>query len=276
MGLSKAGFRSWLAAFSQRHSIAVSVVSGLIYALSALLIALASPLSDKVDMRQLWWGVACFAVAAGLGVLREWAQQWVDRGQVVAAAQFRTAVKDALRPVATLIAQMQTMRRGAGRSQRLDVVATQVVGSMQLLLTDVEGLRTVIYKLSGPDRLTPIAALGRDEEPAREFVRHPAGEPDPAFEALENNRSQLVPDIRVEKAQGRRQHGVNHGYLTYISVPIVVGHTGYGMLTLDAPEPDSFTDTDLKLCEFVAELLGIAFVSADPTPQRDESQRSGS
>lgn len=276
MGSSSADVQSWLAASAQRHSIAVSVASALLYALSCLLIALASPLSDRVDLQQLGWGVGCFALAAGLGVIREWAQRWVDRGQIVAAAQFRTAVKDALRPVATLIAQMQTMRRGTGRTQRLDVVATQVVGSMQLLLTDVVGLRTVVYKLSDPDRLTPIAALGREDEPAGEFVRHPAGEPDPAFEALENNRSQLVPDIRVEKAQGRRQHGVDHGYLTYISVPIVVGSTGYGMLTLDAPEPDSFTDTDLKLCEFVAELLGIAFVSADPAPRRDESRKGSS
>jgi len=47
-----------------------------------------------------------------------------------------------------------------------------------------------------------------------------------------------------------------------IAVPIVVGEDRFGMLTLDAPEANSFTDTDLRLSQFVAELLGIAFACA--------------
>ncbi|HLM20495.1 MAG TPA: GAF domain-containing protein, partial [Propionibacteriaceae bacterium] len=89
-----------------------------------------------------------------------------------------------------------------------------------------------------------------------------SGERDEAFEALEQNRPRLVPDIRVQKAQGRSQRGIDRGYLTYIAVPIVVGEDRFGMLTLDAPEANSFTDTDLRLSQFVAELLGIAFACA--------------
>src|SRR5829696_1838641 len=110
-------------------------------------------------------------------------------------------------------------------------------------------------------RLEHIGYSGRGEAP-RAFERHTSGERDEAFEALEQNRPRLVPDIRVQKAQGRSQRGIDRGYLTYIAVPIVVGEDRFGMLTLDAPEANSFTDTDLRLSQFVAELLGIAFACA--------------
>ena len=88
-------------------------------------------------------GIIALVIAAGIGVAREWAQWWVDRGQESAAAQFRTAVKDALRPVAELIASMPA-ETPVKRKGRLKEVAKQVAGSMQLLLSDVAGLRTVV------------------------------------------------------------------------------------------------------------------------------------
>ena len=62
-------------------------------------------------------------------------------------------------------------------------------------------------------RLEHIGYSGRGEAP-RAFERHTSGERDEAFEALEQNRPRLVPDIRVQKAQGRSQRGIDRGYLT--------------------------------------------------------------
>lgn len=260
-GSTSASFWSAVAAAAQRNSIGLSAVGAAIGVVSAALLVLGGPLEDVVDKRQIVWGVVAAVLVGALAVLREWSQWWVDRGQREAAAQLRLAVKDALRPVAGMIAEMQTMTR-AKREAHLQKVATQVVGSMQLLLSQVRGLRTVVYQLTGPDHLERIASLGREEEPAGNFDRHPQGEPDRAFDALENNESQLVHDVVREPPVGSIEHGTDHGYRTYMAVPIAVGDRGFGMLTLDAPDPDSFTDTDLKLCEFVAGMLAIAFACA--------------
>lgn len=257
----RADLWSALAAALQRKSILLSVVGAALFAASTWLVGVGGPLETATDKRQMVVGAVAFALGAGLGVAREWAQWWVDRGQESAAAQFRTAVKDALRPVAELIGTMPALTP-LHRKARLREVAVQVAGSMQLLLSDVSGLRTVVYELrSDGTRMEHLGYSGRGEAPGA-FERHPQGQPDEAFEALEQGRSRLVHDIRVAKAEGQRTHGVDHGYLTYIAVPIVVESEGFGMLTLDAPEPRSFTDTDLQLCEFVAELLGIAFACA--------------
>jgi len=258
---SKAEFRSALAGAAQHSSIALSSLGGAVFATSATLMALGGPLDNATDTRQIVFGAVAFVVAAALGVLREWAQGWVDNGQRTSAAKYHTAVKDALKPVAELIAEMPSRTPGQRRG-RLNQVAHQVAGSMQLLLSEVEGLRTVVYEVrDDAQRLTQIAYSGRGDKPG-DFERHPQGEADEAFDALEQNRSRMVPDVRVEKAAAQHRHGIDHGYLAYIAVPIVVSTKGYGMLTLDAPQPDSFTKTDLYLCEFVAELLSVAFASA--------------
>lgn len=258
---TSAGFWSAIAAVAQRNSVWLSATGAVVGVVSAVLFVLGGPLEDSVDRRQIVWGAVAAALVVALGVIREWAQWWVDRGQREAAAQLRTAVKDALRPVAAMIAEMQTMTPRK-REAHLQKVATQVVGSTQLLLNQVGGLRTVVYQLTSPNHLEKIASLGREEEPAGNFDRHPEGEPDRAFDALYNNESQLVHDVTKAEPNGGTDHGTDHGYRTYMAVPIVVGDRGFGMLTLDARDPDSFTDTDLKLCEFVAGLLAIAFACA--------------
>jgi transcriptional regulator with GAF, ATPase, and Fis domain len=253
--------RSTVATRCQRRSVTISLVGAVCYATSTGLLSLAGVFTGRPDPRLVAAGIVAFVVAAGLGVLREWAQRWVNRGQQSAAANLRIAVKDALRPVAEQIAEMQSLTPGQRRT-RLPQVAQQVAGSMDLLLRDIDGLRTVVYELKdGGQRMEPLAYQGRGDKPGA-FERHGRGKPDGAFETLEQNEPRLVHDLRVGKELGRRQHGVDRHYLTYIAVPIVVGATGYGLLTLDAPQEKSFTETDLYLCEFVAELLGIAFACA--------------
>jgi transcriptional regulator with GAF, ATPase, and Fis domain len=252
---------STVATQCHRRSIPISVASAVCYVSSTALLSLAGVFGGTPDLRLVLTGIVAFVVAAALGVLREWSQRWVDRGQRSAAANLRIAVKDALRPVAEQIAEMQSLTPGQRRT-RLPQVAQQVAGSMDLLLRDIDGLRTVVYELKdGGARMEHIAYQGRGDKPGS-FQRSPGGKPDPAFEALELNESRLVHDVLLEKRRGRKQHSLE-GYRTYIAVPIVVGASGYGMLTLDAPQANSFTETDRYLCEFVAELLGIAFASAN-------------
>lgn len=161
-----------LAATLQRKSVTVSVITGILFAVSTALIGLGGPLEDAADTRQVVAGIVAFAIGTLLGIAREWAQWWVDRGQELAAAQFRIAVKDALRPVAELIAGMPSLTP-RDRKGRLKEVAKQVTGSMELLLTDVAGLCTVVYELrDNGNRLEQIGYSGRGEAPEA-FQRRP-------------------------------------------------------------------------------------------------------
>jgi hypothetical protein len=144
-----------LAATLQRKSVTVSVITGILFAVSTALIGLGGPLEDAADTRQVVAGIVAFAIGTLLGIAREWAQWWgLTEVKELAAAQFRIAVKDALRPVAELIAGMPSLTP-RDRKGRLKEVAKQVTGSMELLLTDVAGLRTVVYELrDNGNRLT--------------------------------------------------------------------------------------------------------------------------
>nr|WP_231747587.1 GAF domain-containing protein [Auraticoccus cholistanensis] len=138
------------------------------------------------------------------------------------------------------------------------MVALQSTAGIHLLFFQIPGVRAVVYQLDAAgDRLEHIAYHGRGETPGT-FERRPGGRPDPAFQALADNRTRVVADVAAEPSE----RGADRGYRTYIAVPVVTGHVPHGMLTVDAPEPSVFTDTDVAVAEFTAELLAVAFAEA--------------
>ncbi|WP_090594864.1 GAF domain-containing protein [Auraticoccus monumenti] len=248
--------KAWLAANVERHSVAVSVATILV----AWLAGVGGALGSQVDS----WGWPLFGLSIGLALvagaleaLNAWAKKRSDEAQRGAAAQLGMAVKDGLRPVAELIAQMPQ----AGKVERehlLGMVALQATSGLYLLFAQIPGVRAVVYRLDeAGDRLEQIAYYGRGDTPGT-FERHPGGRPDPAFEALADNRTRVVHDVLTEPTE----HGTDHGYRTYAAVPVVTRDVPHGMLTVDAPQPHSFTATDVAVAEFTAELLAVAFAEA--------------
>ncbi len=250
--------RAWLAGSVQEHSVLVSTLTiGLAWVGSVIGIAV----SEEVGPRR--WLIAA-VVVLGLGVavlevLNAWAKRRADEAQRGAAARLGVAVKDALRPVAELMAQMPGA--GAEDRERLLYQVSQQAASGLYLLFEVDGVRSVVYRLDpSGDVLTHLAYHGRGETPGS-FERRD-DPPDPAFEALVQNRTRVVHDTGAEPGERGRERG----YRTYIAVPVVTGATPYGMLTVDAPEPYSFTETDVAVAEFTAEMLAVAFATAAQQP----------
>lgn len=252
---------SSIASALKGRSSALGWIQSVIFILSAAFGFLGGPLEKRRDWILIGLAILLLIVGTVLGRALEWAQRKVDEAQREAAAKTLVAVKAALRPVAELIATMPALPRRQCES-RLKEVAHQVTGSMDLILENVRGLRTVVYQLTDPDTMEPIAYNGGDGTRPGSFKRHPRGTPDPAFTRLVANELFRSPNARKEPG---RSHSAKT-YLSYISVPIVSETTGYGMLTLDAPDAAAFTQSDEDLCVFVAELLAIAFRTAAEKP----------
>lgn len=254
--LSRVELAAGLAAGVQQHNVAVSVATIAL----AWLAGLGGALASQLDSRSWWLFGVSIALGLGAAVLEGvnvWARRRTDEAQRSAAAQLGMAVKHALRPVAELIAQMPQ----AGKIERerlLSMVAVQAAGGIHLLFAQIVDVRAVVYRLDeAGDRLTYLAYSGRGDTPGS-FERHPGGRPDPAFEALAENKTRVVHDVTTEPTE----HGIDNGYRSYVAVPIVTGTVPHGLLTVDAPVPQGFTDTDVAVAEFTAEMLAVAFAEA--------------
>jgi hypothetical protein len=246
--------KAWLAASVQEHSV---LVSGLTIGLAWVgsVVGVARSESDGPNAFLIGGVVALGLAVAVLELLNAWAKRQADEAQRGAAARLGVAVKDALRPVAELVAQMP-LASAEERERLLYQVSQQATAGLYLLF-EVDGVRAVVYRLDeAGEVLSHLAYHGRGDTPGG-FERR-SSPPDPAFEALVQNRTRVVHDTAEEDGGGAS----DRGYRTYIAVPVVTGETPYGMLTVDAPEPRSFTETDVAVAEFTAELLAVAFAEA--------------
>ncbi|WP_194838738.1 hypothetical protein [Nocardia sp. XZ_19_369] len=173
------------------------------------------------------------------------------------AGRLRVAMKDALQPLAGLIADMPGMNESE-RSAQLRCIAHQAVGALKLLLKDVDRLRAVVYAMAGDDGpMEVIGYCGRgDGRPPEPFVPGtPRG--DLAIAMVRERETRFMRDIDQEAPEN--YGGSRKGYKTFIAAAIKNGEYGYGMVTVDAPRAGDLVDTDMQIVMLVADLLAIAF-----------------
>src|SRR4029450_13938850 len=70
----------------------------------------------------------------------------------------------------------------------------------------------------------------------------------------------LVDDVRADELPRGAEPRPGAGYRSFISVAVFCGQQNLGMLSVDAPEPDAFDDTDLNVMRAMAQLLGAGLV----------------
>jgi hypothetical protein len=173
--------------------------------------------------------------------------------------RFRITIKDALQPVAELIAEMPA-QTPANRRRSVRPVALQSVSALTLLLRDVYRLRAAAYAITESGDMECIHYLGRGGRP-RPFLK----DTDRGRRALDfvarGGEPLFVPD--VDKADNEDYKGSQSGYKTFISASIHTADWGYGMLTIDAPRAGVLVDTDKQLVGLVGNLLAVAFAIAE-------------
>jgi hypothetical protein len=214
-----------------------------------------------------WWNGAAIVLLVAYTILDWLRERYRGRLRQIgdnAAATLVVSLRDALRPIAEEIADMQTASRET-RRQRANGVARLCADALKLVMRDVHNLRCLVYRVNDEgDVLTVLAWIGRSDHRPREFRRGDE-RGDAAFHTIEQREPCFVRDVNdpaeIAAALPGVYRGTRSGYRTFISAPIVDNQQDYGMVTVDAPEPGDLLLADKHLVMLVADMLAIAFAS---------------
>jgi GAF domain-containing protein len=241
----------------------VAVTGGLLPALVAVFTILGQELQDRGDWAYIGGVVAVIALGTVLQLLSGWAARRATELDLVEADRLRVTLKDALQPVAEMIADMVPMTK-TQRTGMLPQVATQAVGALTLIFADVDRARATVYRLNPEGDMHYVSYAGRGEgvQP-QPFKRHTTrGES--ALQMVRSGRDLLVeniderpPDAKPDSAPPYA--GSRSGYKTFITCSITDRSKSYGMVTVDAPRPGGLSNTDMQLVGLMADLLSVAF-----------------
>jgi hypothetical protein len=168
-------------------------------------------------------------------------------------------VHDELIPVASSIADMARFPL-EDRGPYLKNVAQAAASSLERLVSEhVQRPRAVIYSIDAdadPVSMNPIGFKGRGKRPRPFKAGTPRGDAAIQF-AFEAQPGDIWEDLTSKKPAGF--DGSAADYKTFVSMPISTETGTYGMVSLDAPEPNSLADGDWALTKLIAEVMSIAF-----------------
>jgi hypothetical protein len=248
--------------FLHSNSTWVLAVTGVIApALGTFLVTMGREHKDGADWAYLLSGILVILLGGFLLFAKQRASEAVANLDLKVADRFRITIKDALQPVAELIADMPAQTK-AKRRETLKTVSAQAVSALKLLLKDVYRLRSTVYQVTASGDLECVGYHGRGggvkpqpfvkgTDRGNSALRLVAKGGDPLF--VEN----------IDEVEGVDYGGTGSGYKTFISASVHNDADGYGMVTVDAPRSGSLVDTDKQLVGLVADLLAIAFAIAE-------------
>lgn len=200
-----------------------------------------------------------FASPVVLSSYREYVKGQAARSAGELAVEYRLrlglTLGEAMTPMGDLLGRIAAGRReeravllGQLRQRGVDASAT---------LATPERARAVFFALDGK-KLRPAAWAGRPEPPQEELTAgNPAG--DAAYHLVERHDRILVRDTRDPEAVDL---GLGGDYRTYLSVAVYAGPKNFGMLSVDAPEPESLEESDLDITTALAQTLGAGLAMA--------------
>lgn len=254
------GFVDWVGPYLDR-ALWIRVLYVLAPTIAATPIGLAGIVSGRGRVVCLFLGGLLLLLMALAEAVRQVYGKHLRESDDADAAARVVTLRDALRPIATAIADMQTSPKDR-RRDRANEIAGRGAEALALVMVRITGLRSVVYREDG-DVLTVLECRGRSERMPQPFRRgNPRG--DAAFLSIERREPVFVHDAEdgdaVAAADGA-YHGSRIGYRTFISAPIADQQRTYGMVTIDAPNPGDLLKSDTHLVMLVADLLAIAFAS---------------
>lgn len=267
-----------IASWADRNPVTI-ILCNLLPAVGGVLLALSVSTDGIKNLKTFVLAVCCLLLAAGLIATREVhraralkrAASEDERAAELSLELYRTlraTYKDALQPVAEQLADMQTLTAGERKDKRLGI-AKQACSSVALLFDGVLDLRVVVYLVKDPGAnvlvMTPVASnRARNGLAAKPFVMgNPRG--DAAFATMFRDEPCFVNNVddegELDAAGGAAYKGTRNGYSAFISQAIFDQQRRYGMLTVDTPKKDAFSDADQHLVGLVADLLAVACAS---------------
>jgi hypothetical protein len=200
---------------------------------------------------------AAFLIPQVRQIRSEQRQAEAEESEFDTRVEVKLALNDALEPIVRLLGELALEPRRGPREQ-LRAQAVPLVLTTGAQLTGQDRVRACWFALDPgpPERLLPQESLGRAGPVTTVFARGtPAG--DAAVDLVTANGQLLVADLPAE-APDRWRLDESATSLSLVVVAVTVGNVAYGMITLDALEPDGFDDDDAALLRLMAGLLGTA------------------
>jgi GAF domain len=214
-----------------------------------------------------WTLVAAGAVAVAVPLWvksrRELRQEAETRSAETLAietdAKLRLVVGDVVTPIAEVVGRVhQTSGRAERESLRGQL--RQLVVEAAANLCDGERARAVFFQLQRGE-MRAAAWFGRGDPPATVFTDDPGDRRgQEALLLVRFHDYLLVDDVRAEELPRGAEPRPGATYRSFISVAVFCADQDLGMLSVDAPEPHAFDETDLNVMRAMAQLLGAGLV----------------
>lgn len=186
-----------------------------------------------------------------------------------------TAVRYAFGQLATRLVRFADLRRHE-RRRELPAFADRIAVALAFyLLPGVPDVRANVYQLSADLRaLEPIGHGGAEDTAGVFRAGTPYGDRNLDW-VLVGGGPRVVGDRTADVDADEDEPGFEPRYRSYVSVVIRSEEYSFGMLTVDSPAPDAFSDLDAKYVAMMASFMAIAFSLASPFPDRDRNPRKG-
>jgi GAF domain-containing protein len=181
-------------------------------------------------------------------------------------ARLRLIVGDVTAPIAEVVGRVHQARTPAERSS-LGGQLLQLVVEAAANLCDGVRTRACFFQLDH-GAMAPVAWTGRSDAPTTVFT-DAAGDRrgQEALLLVRFHDFLLVDDVLSEPLPPGVEARPGASYRSFISVAVFCGEQTFGMLTVDAPEPAAFDETDLNVMRALAQLLGAGLVGGQPSWQ---------
>ena len=174
-------------------------------------------------------------------------------------AKLRLVVGDVVTPIAEVVGRVH-QTSGKAERESLRGQLKQLVVEAVANLCDGERARAVFFQLERGE-MRAAAWFGRGDPPTTVFTDNPGDRRgQEALLLVRFHDYLLVDDVRAEALPRGAEPRPGASYRSFISVSVFCGEQNLGMLSVDAPEPHAFDDTDLNVMRAMAQLLGAGLV----------------
>jgi transcriptional regulator with GAF, ATPase, and Fis domain len=244
----------------------IYVTTGLSVA-SVGLVALSSAEAGFEGPLKPWWiatGIAMSVVGAAVPgyeqIRKDRQRDEAEQAAIEAAVEMRVTINDALDPIVRQLGRIATAASREDRGNLREATVPMILDSAAHLIKG-ERVRACWFRIEDgkPRRLEPTQYAGRADAPVTVFEEG-TPEGDSAFSMIRENRHAQSSDVDTDPPEGWAG-SEEHGYLSFAAVPVVAGHTAYGMLTVDAMNIDGITSADVPFIRLLAGLLADALAS---------------
>jgi hypothetical protein len=174
-------------------------------------------------------------------------------------ARLRLIVGDVVTPIAEVVGRVH-QTAGKGERESLRGQLKQLVVEAAASLCDGERARAVFFQLERGE-MRAAAWFGRGDPPTTVFTDAPGDRRgQEALLLVRFHDYLLIDDVRAEELPRGAEPRPGAGYRSFISLSVFCGDQNLGMLSVDAPEPHAFDETDLNVMRAMAQLLGAGLV----------------